>query len=298
MGPWLTIFGVLGNVVSAGLILAPLPTIWKILQKRSTEKFSPLPYAAIMLTSLLWLFYGSPLVKFRILVETITGFGVGMEAAFLIIFFVFASDRKTRVQVIMLVTSVLLFVAMVVSLTMAFVQEVSRRKTVVGVISAIVAVLMYASPLSIMLVQRTVLMTKSTTCLPFLLAIMAFLNAALWGSFAILGHDLFIMIPSVLGAGLGVVQLGLYACYCRRRYGEDDDDLEAHKLACETIDSFTDPEIGLAPGKTAGGNMTSPTCPELGQAPNNVDHGDDRNGHTDSEIPLSPASDKWEVDRS
>jgi solute carrier family 50 protein (sugar transporter) len=57
-----TAVGIVGNVISFGLFLAPVQTISKIVKKKDVEEFSPDPYLATLLNCMLWTFYGLPLV--------------------------------------------------------------------------------------------------------------------------------------------------------------------------------------------------------------------------------------------
>jgi hypothetical protein len=62
------------------------------------EEFKPDPYLATLLNCMLWVFYGIPVVHPNsILVVTINGIGLVIEAIYLTIFFIY-SDGKKRVS--------------------------------------------------------------------------------------------------------------------------------------------------------------------------------------------------------
>lgn len=62
------------------------------------EEFKPDPYLATLLNCMLWVFYGIPVVHPNsILVVTINGIGLVIEATYLTIFFIY-SDNKKRVS--------------------------------------------------------------------------------------------------------------------------------------------------------------------------------------------------------
>uniref|UniRef100_A0A8I7BJ71 Bidirectional sugar transporter SWEET n=1 Tax=Hordeum vulgare subsp. vulgare TaxID=112509 RepID=A0A8I7BJ71_HORVV len=49
---------VVGNVISFGLFLSPVPTFWRIIKNKDVEEFKSDPYLATLLNCMLWVFYG------------------------------------------------------------------------------------------------------------------------------------------------------------------------------------------------------------------------------------------------
>jgi hypothetical protein len=73
-------------------------TFWRICKARDVEEFKPDPYLATLLNCMLWVFYGIPVVHPNsILVVTINGVGLVIEAIYLTIFFLY-SDGPKRVS--------------------------------------------------------------------------------------------------------------------------------------------------------------------------------------------------------
>lgn len=71
------------------------PTFWRICKAKDTEEFKADPYLATLLNCMLWVFYGIPIVHPNsILVVTINGIGLVIEAAYLVIFFLYANNKK------------------------------------------------------------------------------------------------------------------------------------------------------------------------------------------------------------
>ncbi|KAL6193491.1 hypothetical protein ACLB2K_034575 [Fragaria x ananassa] len=92
------IFGVIGDVISFMVYLAPVPTFYRIYKKKTTEGFQSLPYLVALFGSTLWLYYG--IVKQNmVLLITINTFGSVMETLYIAMYIVYATNAS-RAQVI------------------------------------------------------------------------------------------------------------------------------------------------------------------------------------------------------
>uniref|UniRef100_A0A3Q7ENE4 Uncharacterized protein n=1 Tax=Solanum lycopersicum TaxID=4081 RepID=A0A3Q7ENE4_SOLLC len=90
------IIGIIGNIISVLMFLAPVGTFRRIVQNKSTEDFDSLPYICTLLNSSLWTYYG--IIKpGSYLVSTVNGFGVIVETIYIALFLKFA-DQKMRVK--------------------------------------------------------------------------------------------------------------------------------------------------------------------------------------------------------
>jgi len=206
------IVGIIGNVLSFGLFLSPVPTFVKIWKRKAVEDFSAIPYLATVLNCMLWVFYGLPVVRPNsILIVTINGVGLVLEAIYLIIFFIYAPNRS-RLKVLKILAVELVFMGGVIAGVIAGAHTHEKRIFIVGILCVIFGTCMYASPLSIM---RLVIRTKSVQYMPFYLSLAGFLNGVCWTAYAFLEFDIFVVIPNGLGALFGAVQLILYFCYYR-----------------------------------------------------------------------------------
>ncbi|XP_077244057.1 nodulin MtN3 family protein isoform X2 [Tasmannia lanceolata] len=145
------IIGIIGNVISFGLFLSPVPTFITIIKKRAVEQYSPEPYLATLVNCMLWVFYGLPIVHPNsILVSTINGVGVLLEAVYLTIFFIF-SGQKLRMKMVKILLVEFAFMAIVISLVMKLAYTHEKRSLIVGVLSVIFGTIMYAAPLGVMI---------------------------------------------------------------------------------------------------------------------------------------------------
>ncbi|GAB2269862.1 hypothetical protein Dimus_004781 [Dionaea muscipula] len=213
------VIGIVGNVISVGLFLSPVPTFWRIIRNKSVENFKPLPYIATILNCALWVFYGMPFVHpDSTLVQTINGFGFVVEAVYISIFFIYSNWTKRRTMIWRLLGELVLFVAVVLG-TLLAVHGTKKRTIVVGAFCDVMNVIMYASPLTVM---RMVIKTKSVKYMPFWLSVANLANGIVWLIYGLIKFDPWIAVPNGLGAFFGVLQLILYGVYYKSTNWEED----------------------------------------------------------------------------
>ncbi|GAA0167976.1 hypothetical protein LIER_22800 [Lithospermum erythrorhizon] len=201
--------GIIGNIISVLMFLAPAKTFWRIVKRRSTEEFDSFPYIATLLNSSLWTYYGI-IRPNSYLVATVNGFGVAVEIVYITLFLVFAC-QKMRVRTSTLVALLDVgFLAIVVVATQFTMIDAATRINVIGFLSSGLNIIMYGSPLAAM---KGVLTTRSVEYMPFLLSFFFFLNGGIWTFYALLVHDWFLGLPNGIGFVLGIIQLVIYAIY-------------------------------------------------------------------------------------
>ncbi|XP_006414582.2 bidirectional sugar transporter SWEET17 isoform X1 [Eutrema salsugineum] len=207
--------GIIGNVISILVFLSPVETFWKIVKRKSTEEYKSLPYICTLLGSSLWTYYGIVTPR-EYLVSTVNGFGTEeqsddvSELLQLGLLFgpVFWTCRLNTIVVVSLL-NVLFPIAAIAATRSAFKDEKTRSQSM-GFICAGLNIVMYGSPLSAM---KTVVTTKSVKYMPFWLSFFLFLNGAIWGVYASLQHDIFLLVPNGVGFVFGTMQLILYGIY-------------------------------------------------------------------------------------
>ncbi|XP_075642596.1 bidirectional sugar transporter SWEET14-like isoform X1 [Castanea sativa] len=143
------VFGLLGNVVSFLVYLAPLPTFSRICKKKSTEGFQSLPYSVALFSAMLTLYYGY-LKNRAIMLITINSIGCAIESIYLIIFMIYAPGRARIYTAKLLAFFNLGLFGMIVLCTSLLIKQSYLRLTVVGWMCAIFSVSVFAAPLSIM----------------------------------------------------------------------------------------------------------------------------------------------------
>ncbi|XP_070674867.1 bidirectional sugar transporter SWEET4-like [Malus domestica] len=206
-----TVVGIMGNFTALTLALSPVKTFVRIWKKGSVEQYSPVPYLATLFNCMAWVLYGLPMVHpHSILLVTINSTGVFIELSFIILFLIYASDKKQRLKVLLVLLLELVFMVLLAFLVIKLAQTYSTRSLIVGLVCVLGNIVMYASPLSVM---KLVITTKSVEYMPFLLSLFTFLNSVAWFTYAQLRFDIILTIPNGLGLLLGSAQLLLYATY-------------------------------------------------------------------------------------
>ncbi|XP_058739221.1 bidirectional sugar transporter NEC1-like [Vicia villosa] len=202
------IFGLLGNIVSFLVFLAPLPTFYSIYKKKSSEGFQSIPYVVALLSALLLLYYGF-LKTNALLIITINCIGCVIEGAYLLMFIIYAPKKLKISTLIMILVADIGGFGMTMIITF-FVVKRSFRVHAVGLICAIFNIAVFAAPLSIM---RKVIKTRSVEFMPFSLSLFLTLCATMWFFYGLFDKDNYIMMPNILGFLFGISQMILYLIY-------------------------------------------------------------------------------------
>ncbi|KAL3531421.1 hypothetical protein ACH5RR_010743 [Cinchona calisaya] len=205
-------FGILGNIVSFMVYLAPLPTFYRIYKEKSTQGFQSIPYSVALFSAMLYLYYAYLKENVLILV-TINSVGCTVETMYLVLFMIYATKEAK-----MYTTKLLMFFnigaySLIVASTFLLSQG-HQRVTTVGWICSVFSVCVFAAPLSIMM---KVIKTRSVEFMPFSLSFFLTLCAVMWFFYGFLIKDYYIATPNILGFVFGIVQMVLYAIYRERK---------------------------------------------------------------------------------
>ncbi|KAG5017930.1 hypothetical protein AAZX31_08G350300 [Glycine max] len=201
-------FGMLGNVISFLVFLAPITTFYRIFKKKSTEGFQSLPYLVALFSSMLWLYYAL-LKKDAMLLLTINSFGCVIEIIYIILYITYATgDARNLTLKLFFAMNVGAFA--LILLVTHFAVHGSLRVQVLGWICVSLSISVFAAPLSIV---AQVVRTKSVEFMPFNLSFTLTLSAIMWFGYGLFLKDICIALPNVLGFALGLLQMLLYAIY-------------------------------------------------------------------------------------
>ncbi|CAN1232664.1 Bidirectional sugar transporter NEC1 [Linum perenne] len=202
------IFGLLGNIISFMVFLAPVPTFYKIHKKKSSQGFHSIPYVTALMSAMLLLYYGV-LKTNATLIITINAIGCGIEVLYLSIYLLYSPNRELQMFTLkMLGCSLGGYGGMIV--VTVYVLHGSARLNTIGWICAVFNIAVFAAPLSIL---RNVIKTKSVEYMPFSLSLFLTLCATAWFFYGLLVNDYYIALPNVLGFLFGITQMVLYMIY-------------------------------------------------------------------------------------
>ncbi|EYU43031.1 hypothetical protein ABFS82_04G122400 [Erythranthe guttata] len=202
------VFGLLGNVVSFMVFLAPIPTFYQIFKKKSTEGFQSVPYAVGLFSAMLWIYYAFLKPETTLLI-TINSVGCVIQSAY-ICFYLFFATKNARIQTVKLILLLnVVGFGLIIVLTHFWAND-SNRDDVVGWICLVFSLCVFVAPLGVV---RQVIRTKSVEYMPFLLSFFLTLSAVMWFFYGLLRKDYNIAIPNVLGFMFGVIQMVLYVMY-------------------------------------------------------------------------------------
>ncbi|KAL5760261.1 hypothetical protein ACOSP7_018774 [Xanthoceras sorbifolium] len=201
-------FGILGNIISFLVYLAPLPTFYRIFKNKSTESFQCLPYLVALFSSMLWLYYA--MVKGdAFLLITINSVGCVIETIYIVMFIAYAPIDK-RNSALKILISMNIGVFSLILLVTHFLLKGNTQTVVLGWICVSFSVSVFAAPLTIV---AHVIRTKSVEFMPFTLSLFLTMSAVMWFGYGLLLKDICIALPNIIGFVLGLVQMMLYVFY-------------------------------------------------------------------------------------
>nr|KJB19801.1 hypothetical protein B456_003G119400 [Gossypium raimondii] len=233
---WAFVFGILGNVVSFLVSLAPLPTFYQIYKKRTSEGYQSIPYVVSLFSAMLWIYYAL-LKKDAMLLITINTFCVFIQTFYIVVYFYYGPKKEKVLYYILLYIVIYLFnfpyfdcLQMVgfqlvtlklillfnvfgfgaIFFSTFFLKNPLIRLQILGYICMGFALCVFVAPLGIL---RKVIKTKSVEYMPFTLSVFLTLGAVMWFFYGLLLKDMNIAVPNVLGFIFGILQMILYAIY-------------------------------------------------------------------------------------
>ncbi|XP_059306784.1 bidirectional sugar transporter SWEET14-like [Lycium ferocissimum] len=201
-------FGILGNIFSFMVFIAPVPTFYRIIKKKTSEGFHSLPYVVGLFSAMLWIYYA--MVKTNvILLITINSFGIFAEIIYVAIYFTYAT-KKQRIKSLGLVLLLNVGAFGLIIFLTQILCEGPKRAAVIGWICMAFSISVFVAPLSVM---GRVIRTKSVEFMPFNLTLTLAVSAVMWFMYGLLLRDIYVAVPNIAGMLLGVLQMILYGIY-------------------------------------------------------------------------------------
>ncbi|KAK3009778.1 hypothetical protein RJ639_014296 [Escallonia herrerae] len=202
------IFGLLGNIVSFLVFLAPVPTFHKIYKKKSSEGYQSIPYVIALFSAALLLYYAF-LKTNAYMIVSINGIGCVIEVIYLALYVIHAPTKAKAFTVRMILLCNVGALGLIVLFSL-FLVKGTKRIMVIGWACAIINLAVFAAPLGIM---RQVIRTKSVEFMPFTLSLFLTLCATMWFFYGFFVKDFYIAVPNVMGFLFGITQMILYYVY-------------------------------------------------------------------------------------
>ncbi|CAK9327251.1 unnamed protein product [Citrullus colocynthis] len=227
-------FGLLGNIISFIVFLAPVPTFMRIYKKKSTEGFQSVPYVVALFSAMLWLYYASFNPNETLLI-TINSVGCLIETLYIAIFIVFA-PKQIRVSTLRFVLLLNFGGFCLILLVTHFLVHGSNRVKVVGWICVAFSISVFAAPLTII---RLVIRTKSVEFMPFYLSFFLTLSATSWLLYGVFLKDIYIALPNIPGFMFGLAQMILYLIYKKYETAKEMQQLPQHSTDIVMIGDAT-----------------------------------------------------------
>lgn len=224
------VFGLLGNIVSFMVFLAPVPTFYKIYKMKSSEGFQSIPYVIGLFSAMLMIYYAF-LTPDPTLLITINAVGCFMHTGF-ICFYVFYASRKAKIQTMVMVLLLNVCGYGVMVLTTKFLSEGAARANIVGRICLVFSICVFVAPLCIV---KQVIQTKSVEHMPFLVSLFLTISAVMWFFYGLSRKDYNIAIPNILGFLFGIVQMILYMIYKNAKKSENDMEQKFPEIQTELV---------------------------------------------------------------
>lgn len=206
--PWTFTFGILGNIISFLVYLAPVTTFYRVYRKKSTEGFHSVPYVVALFSSMLWLYYALLKTNAMLLI-TINSFGCVVEIIYIIIYLIYAPTHARKLTMKLFGVMDVGMFSLIVIITQFAVTHPYQVQAL-GWICVAVSVTVFAAPLSIV---AQVIKTRSVEFMPFTLSFFLTLSAIMWFAYGLFLKDICIALPNILGFVLGLIQMLLYAIY-------------------------------------------------------------------------------------
>ncbi|KAK1404772.1 Bidirectional sugar transporter SWEET [Heracleum sosnowskyi] len=205
-----TVVGIIGNVISFGLFVLAVPSLYRILKNKSVKGVRPEYRLAMIMSCVFWVFYGIPSIHPRhIHVTTAYGIGLAIELAYLILILLYADDNKQRMYVGCLFLIELVAISLVIGLVIRLSPTAEIRRKLVELFCLLSGVLVSGAE---GLCMGDMIIAKSVEYVEHRIVLGKFLYAICWTIYALLRFDSDVVFLSLNIAGVlwGVLQLKLY----------------------------------------------------------------------------------------
>eukprot|EP01064_Diplonema_japonicum_P022816 TRINITY_DN3300_c7_g1_i1.p1 TRINITY_DN3300_c7_g1~~TRINITY_DN3300_c7_g1_i1.p1 ORF type:complete len:234 (+),score=35.14 TRINITY_DN3300_c7_g1_i1:23-703(+) len=199
-----TLMQVLPPLAAQIFFLSPMSSMKEIYKTGSVGSLPLLPYSMMMANGFLWMAYGLLSGDQTVIAANVPSLILG--TAYTVLFLKYRNPKNN--YSVPLGAS---FLAMFLVTFFWATSEPPAALRFIGLTGCAVLILMMGGPLATI---QQVVRDRSTSTIPFPMAVATAVNCALWSSYGLLvAHDVFIYFPNLVGLGSGLAQLALFAVY-------------------------------------------------------------------------------------
>lgn len=190
---------------------SPSTTVYRIHRSHDVGNAAVLPFATLWACNHIWMLYGY-VTGNEFPVLTTYAIGDALSVVFLLVYIRWTTERARVLKtcVVALVCNAVVTVFAVLGERGALPLSPHAVTLVIGVVAVMSSLALYASPLAAI---KVVVQTRSSASLPFAMILAGAINNLLWVVYGAMVHDMFLLVPAVVNAALGLVQVALYGVY-------------------------------------------------------------------------------------
>jgi len=212
-----TIVPSIGVVVGTLMFLSPLKAVLDMRRSGRLGELNPIPFPVVVANCVAWVGYSIVTKDPYVFLANDPGLILGLFYTFSAYGYADSKMRNKMMALMLIFTMALSGVA----LTVASTPMSRNEKTLLwGITSNVVLLVYYCAPLTTV---KEVLVTRSSASLYWPLCLMNVLNGSLWVGYGRATHNSFIWLPNGIGAGLGLLQLGLCLIFKQKARVDPED---------------------------------------------------------------------------
>eukprot|EP00929_Paragymnodinium_shiwhaense_P046952 TRINITY_DN23861_c0_g1_i3.p1 TRINITY_DN23861_c0_g1~~TRINITY_DN23861_c0_g1_i3.p1 ORF type:complete len:263 (-),score=49.12 TRINITY_DN23861_c0_g1_i3:107-895(-) len=247
------IFGYFGMALTILFFLSPGQVCYSIIQKRSTQMFSPVPYVIGVFNCSLWCYYAYITMAVsdqnlwpNLAVNVV---GVLMFMTYTLVFWRFSREKAWVGALLGMGFVISMLLLLFFELAVPALEDrglggnfhwggddIPLKSSMCGVFTDALNVMLYASPLAAL---GTVLRTRSAEALPLAFSALTLLVSITWVAQGLLIGNITVYLPNALGVLLGISQLAIIVVIGR---GSS----EAQDCRTPSLEAENDPRTALS----------------------------------------------------
>lgn len=189
--------------------LTSIPTVFKILKKKSTGELDGLAYVMLLYSSFLWLVYGMLIENTAVVLPNFSGLTLGLIYTISYHKYCKSMWLKQKLYSYYKICGLVTFLMYIFIYFMTFEQYVLSA----GLLASVSSVINFGAPLSSV---REVIKKRDTASIPLEMTLGSLTCSFLWLLYGLNLRDAFLIIPNLGGFLLGLMQIVLIIIYSNK----------------------------------------------------------------------------------